>query len=351
MTPSSRSTFLSQRLGLIFSVMLLPGTTTCIRGFTPHVTKFSHCRSFHSTTTRFLNRFLFDNLETKSDDAFNTTNTSETVPRVILAKDDYRTVHAAKTLGLSNGDKIRAGVVSCGEHDGLWTDDATIEWIPEGKVKKPEVQKNGNPPGSLSIQLDNLLPPDAPSDQILVSLLLALPRPLQLGRMLPMISQMGVDQLILTSADKVPKDYFGSHLFRKPEKLQELMIEGLCQAGDVRLPKLKIIRNLRRFLDEDLEEVFPAAEYARVIAHPKRASDTKDPLRMGQVKFPVNSPPRMVVAVGPEGGWTEPNELDLFQKHGFQQCTLGTRTLRSDCAVVSLLGLAHEACYQQGQGS
>ena len=166
-----------------------------------------------------------------------------------------------------------------------------------------------------------------------------------------MISQMGVDQIILTSADKVPKDYFGSHLFRKPEKLQELMIEGLCQAGDVRLPKLKVIRNLRRFLDENLDEVFPADEYARVIAHPKRANDTKDPLRIGQVKFPTASPPRMVVAVGPEGGWTEPDELDLFQKHGFQQCTLGTRTLRSDCAVVSLLGLAHEACYQHGQES
>lgn len=164
-----------------------------------------------------------------------------------------------------------------------------------------------------------------------------------------MISQMGVDQLILTSADKVPKDYFGSHLFRKPEKLRELMIEGLCQAGDVRLPKLSVIRNLRRFLNDDLDEVFPADEYARVIAHPKRASENKDPLRLSQVQFPTKSPPRIVVAVGPEGGWTEPNELDLFQEHGFQQCTLGTRTLRSDCAVVSLLGLAHEVCYQEGQ--
>lgn len=174
---------------------------------------------------------------------------------------------------------------------------------------------------------------------------------LQLGRMLPMISQMGVDHLILTAADKVPKDYFGSHLFRKPEKLQDLMIEGLCQAGDVRLPKLTVIRNLRRFLDENLDDMFPSEEYARVIAHPKRANDTKDPLRMSQVQFPKTAPPRMVVAVGPEGGWTEPDELDLFQKLGFQQCTLGTRTLRSDCAVVSLLGLAHEVCYQQGQKS
>lgn len=101
----------------------------------------------------------------------------ETTPKVILPKDDFRTVHAAKILGLKNGDTIRAGVVSCEEHNGLWTDEATVEWIPEGKVKKPEVLKNGNPPGSLSVQLNSLAPQDAPSDQILVSLILALPRP------------------------------------------------------------------------------------------------------------------------------------------------------------------------------
>jgi RsmE family RNA methyltransferase len=169
--------------------------------------------------------------------------------------------------------------------------------------------------------------------------------------MLPMISQMGVDQLILTGASKVPKDYFGSHLFRKPEKLQELLIEGLCQAGDVRLPKLHVVRNIRYFLNEELENRFPSDEYARVIAHPRRLIDTKDPLRLGEITFPGTIPPRVVVAVGPEGGWEEPGELDLFQSYGFQQCTLGTRTLRSDCAVVSLLSLAHEVCYEQGQNS
>ena len=46
----------------------------------------------------------------------------------------------------------------------------------------------------------------------------------------------------------------------------------------------------------------------------------------------------------PEGGWEEPNELDMFANMGFQEVTLGTRVLRSDVAVVSLLALAHEIC-------
>jgi RsmE family RNA methyltransferase len=303
-------------------------------------------RCIHSTMTCQLNRFLFDPEETCLTDS------DPSVPTVILPQDDYRTIHAAKILGLKNGDTIRAGIVGSGESPGRWTDDATVEWIPLPPVKKPEVLKNGNPPGSLSIRLNDLISFDAKESssddsKILVSLILALPRPLQLGRILPMISQLGVDQLVLTSAKKVPRDYFGSHLFRKPQVLRERLIEGLCQAGDCQLPKLHVIRNLRTFLADDLDRMFPRETYARVLAHPKRMNQTKEPLRMGQIVFPTTSPARIVLAVGPEGGWEEPEELEVFQELGFQQVAMGTRTLRSDCAVIGLLSLAHDVCHAQ----
>jgi RsmE family RNA methyltransferase len=280
----------------------------------------------------FLNRFLFDPAEI---------DVSE-VPTVTLTKDDYRTIHAAKILGLQNADTLRAGVVSCEYHDGLTTDHAIVEWIPEGKVKKAEPLANGDPPGSLRIRLERLQPPEEEQSLSPVSLILALPRPLQLGRMLPMISQLGVDQLILTEARKVPKDYFGSHMFRKPHLLTERLIEGLCQSGDVRLPRVHIVRHLSHFLDNDLDELFPLHCYARVIAHPQR-KDQPAVKRMRQVDFPA-SLPRLVLAIGPEGGWEEPNELQRFMEHGFQQVTMGSRVLRSDTAVVSLLALAHDVC-------
>ena len=324
------------------------------------ITPRTQVRKFQGTTICRLNRFLFSPEEASTlDDSTETTPTSV----ITLPKDDYRTVHAAKTLGLKNGDCIRAGVVGSSDGDGTagqWTDEATVEWLPEGKVKKAEVLKNGNPPGSLSIRLNNLksihesdASTSPASDPIHVSLILALPRPLQLGRILPMISQIGVDHLILTSASKVPKDYFGSHLFRKPEVLEEKLIEGLCQAGDVRLPKLHVVKNLGKFLRSDeFEELFPRDSCARVLTHPKRHDDKEEPLRMSEVKFPSNSPPKIVVAVGPEGGWEEPVELDMFKNDcGFQQITLGSRTLRSDVAVAGLLSLAHEACHAQEQNA
>lgn len=299
----------------------------------------THRSSIHSSIVCRLNRFLFDASEVDHQ--------SDGERTVTLQKDDYRTVHAARILSLRNGDTVRCGIVSCTEHDGLVTDEATIQWLPEGKVKKSEPLGNGDPPGSLRISLKLMRPPNMLMEKPSVSLILALPRPLQLGRMLPMISQMGVDTLILTEARKVPKDYFGSHLFRKPEFLTERLIEGLCQSGDVQLPKVRVIRQLSHFLNNELDCIFPANEFARVIAHPQRGLFEKKGTRIREVQFPCSSEGRrrMLVAVGPEGGWEEPDELDRFtHDHGFQQVTMGSRVLRSDCAVVSLLGLAQDAC-------
>ena len=308
-------------------------------------------RNFHATTTLHLNRFLFDPNE------LDASLTAEQ-PSVTVAKDDYRTIHAAKILGLHNGDTVRAGVVrdaveptdGSSPYAGLVTDEATVQWVPEGRVKKAEPLGNGNPPGSLRITLHNLIPPPLVPERPLVSLILALPRPIQLNRMLPMITQMGVDHLVLTQAQKVPRDYFGSHLFRDPQRLRERFIEGLCQAGvDVRLPRVTVVKNLRHFLHNDLERCFPSGSYARVIAHPERVGRfTVEPVVgsfVENMKFPCHSPRRVVLAVGPEGGWAEPDELNLLtQDYGFQTVTLGPRVLRSDVAVIALMALAHEAC-------
>ena len=315
---------------------------------------------FHSTTRLSLNRFLFDPIELDSASSFSW-------PTVTIPKDDYRTVHAAKILGLHNGDTVRAGVVIDPDDDdnnnkenkcsqqyaGLITDTATVQWIPEGKVKKAQPLGNGDPPGSLQITLHDLHAPPAVSPTPPISLILALPRPLQLNRLLPMICQMGVDHLVLTHAQKVPRDYFGSHLFRHPNRLRERLVEGLCQASvDVRLPRVTVVKNLRHFLHDDLDRLFPLTTHARVMAHPERVvvpgSHVTVPV-VGRfddnVQFPLSANRRVVLAVGPEGGWAEPEELDLLtQTFHFQTVTLGPRVLRSDVAVVALMALAHEAC-------
>lgn len=310
---------------VVYGVMAL--ITRLALSFPPRI------RSYGTSSACCLNRFLFS----QSEIIYNGTE-----PTVTIEKDDYRTSHASKILCLRNGDRIRAGVVSDDSNEGMLTDAASIEWIPQGKVKKAEPLANGDPPGLLKIHLRSLKPSSDKLALPAVSLILALPRPLQLGRILPMIAQLGVDRLVLTEARKVPKDYFGSHLFRG-KLLTERLIEGLCQAGDARLPRVQVVRHLNNFLSQDLDALFPSSLYARILAHPQRDDAPASP-RVRDVQFPNNQSPRLVLAVGPEGGWEEPDEIQLWCSHGFQQITMGDRVLRSDCAVVSLLALAHDAC-------
>jgi RsmE family RNA methyltransferase len=318
---------------IVVNLMLLLATNR--RGVTSFGFHRIACnRLLHSSVVCRLNRFLFDPSEVDVDGI-------EAAPTVTLPKDDYRTIHASNVLGLHNGDTVRAGLVSGETNNGLVTDQARIQWIPEGKVKKAEPLGNGHPPGSIQFTLNHLT--ELPrQDNTQLSLILALPRPLALGRVLPMIAQMGVDHIILTGAAKVPKDYFGSHLFRNSDQLRERLVEGLSQAGDVRLPQLTICKSLKHFLDDDLDRLFPVDDYARVVCHPQRASEALAK-RMRDVEFPLGKN-RILLAVGPEGGWEEPTELDRFREFGFQQVTLGTRILRSDVAVVSLMSLANDVC-------
>jgi len=51
---------------------------------------------------------------------------------------------------------------------------------------------------------------------------------------------------------------------------------------------------------------------------------------------------RVLLAVGPEGGWNE-FEISLLRSHGFEPVSMGERTLRSDTACVALLALVHDA--------
>ena len=331
----------------------------CARAFSPTTAAVLLHRNFRSTLRLDLNRLLFDPTELDPPPTAGVDAHEESTVTVTIPKDDYRTIHAAKILGLHNGDTVRAGVVldeTTETHPaaGLVTDTATVLWKPEGKVKTAApLAKSGDPPGSLQLTLHDLGPPTAVPVVPPVSLILAVPRPLQLNRLLPMICQLGVDHLVLTAAAKVPRDYFGSHLLRhdRARLRRAACTEGLCQAGvDVRVPRITVVRHLRHFLQHDLDALFPVDRCARVLAHPQRRRDTEDGTVVvtgrfdDNVQFPAGDR-RIVVAVGPEGGWQEPEELDMLTgEFGFQTVTLGPRVLRSDVAVVALLALAHEAC-------
>lgn len=259
-----------------------------------------------------LNRILVDEAEVNADNT------------VVLEKDDYRFNHIRTILKLEEGDSLKLGVTDVG-----LTDDGCVR-----NSSKAAVVLFLGAPGTLDTSSA------AHAAACCVDLLLAVPRPLRLERLLPIIACMGVGQLVLLGAAKVEKDYFGSHLFRRPDEMRRGFVEGLSQAAvDVRCPTVSVHKRLGDFLSDDLDARFPPEIYKRVIAHPPSAGQPEQRL----MSLPADGArqTRVVVAVGPEGGW-EDQEVQLFLDRGFEPVSLGGRILRTDMAVPVLLGLAHE---------
>jgi hypothetical protein len=53
--------------------------------------------------------------------------------------------------------------------------------------------------------------PLTPTPRPRVSLILTVPRPQRLKRIIPILGNLGIHKLILTGANDVPNDYFGEH--------------------------------------------------------------------------------------------------------------------------------------------
>lgn len=154
-------------------------------------------------------------------------------------------------------------------------------------------------------------------------LILAPPRPRVMKRLLPQLASLGVGRIFLVGAKKVEKDFWGATLL-KEDNYRPLLVEGLMQAGTSAMPTLEVRRNFRKFINEEFEGLF-ADVGRRVVAHPYGAETSAGA-----------SEGRLLLAVGPEGGWTD-DEVSLLESHRFARYSLGPRILRTDTALIALL--------------
>ncbi|HUR21553.1 MAG TPA: RsmE family RNA methyltransferase [Vicinamibacterales bacterium] len=184
--------------------------------------------------------------------------------------------------------------------------------------------------GPDSVTLDCVFDASTP-ERARVDLLLAMPRPKVLRRLWAQLSALGVGQVILTNAEKVERDYFDSHV-TQDYCFRPLLIEGLQQARDTRMPRVSVHKRFTVLIEDDLDRLFPAGR--RLVAQ-----SGSGPFRS------VLSPPvadRVLVAIGPEGGWND-FELALLERHGFVRAGLGSRTLTTTTACIAALSAVHDA--------
>lgn len=166
-----------------------------------------------------------------------------------------------------------------------------------------------------------------------VDLLLAMPRPKVMNRLWPVLAALGVGRILVSNAWKTERNYFDTHVL-EPAHVREGLVEGLQQARDTRLPQVSVHKQFKKLVEDKLDGFGPYA--ARLVAHPGADFFPSEKL----AALPREA--RVLLAVGPEGGWT-PFELDLLAAHGFEAVSWGPRSLRTDTACAVLLGLIYAA--------
>lgn len=243
----------------------------------------------------------------------------EVAPHGLAILSGHRAAHVAGVLGARAGDTVRAGLV-------------------DGPVGTAVVRETHGQTVTLQCAFDARTPPLPPVD-----LLLALPRPKVLKRLWAQFAAIGVGRIILTNAARVERNYFDTHVLDEAF-FRPLLIEGLQQARDTRLPRVSIHRCFRPLIEDELDGLSDAG--VRIVADPsggERIGDVVPRLRTEAPAGPGRTAgERVLLAIGPEGGWV-PFELELLARHRFIACGMGPRTLRTDTACIALLALVHEA--------
>ena len=169
----------------------------------------------------------------------------------------------------------------------------------------------------LQINLDQ-----APPAKLPLTLLLALPRPKMLKRVLQTVASMGVPRLILLNSYRVEKSFWQTP-FLHPEAIREQLILGLEQSRDTHLPEVSIEKRFKPFVEDQLPQL--AAGTLGLAGHPGDY-----PSCPRAVEQPVT------LAIGPEGGWIA-YEVEKLAAAGLQPVQLGERILRVETAVTALL--------------
>jgi len=152
-----------------------------------------------------------------------------------------------------------------------------------------------------------------------------MPRPKAVRRVLAAVASLGVDRLVLLNAARVEKSYFDSKVLAEA-RIHKHLLDGLEQAQDTVLPEVVVAERFRPFVEDTLEGLVGPSQ--RRVLHPGPMEGSRP-----------SSGERLVLAIGPEGGWV-PFERELLAAHGFTPLGLGPRTLRTETVVPFALGWA-----------
>jgi len=226
---------------------------------------------------------------------------SDWIADAIAVVRDHRAVHMREVLRAQVGDSLRVGLLGglCGQ--------GVIEALDPSGVR-------------LHVQLSEPPPPRHRFD-----IVLALPRPKMLRRILRQCAEFGIADLHLIHSARVEKSYWQSPLLQ-PARVEEALLAGLERSRDTIAPRVHLHRRFRPFLEDQLPGL--------CAGRPCWLADRGAPLSL------ADAPPvPAVVMIGPEGGFV-PFEVQLAEAVIARRVGLGERILSVDTALTTVLAQA-----------
>ena len=224
---------------------------------------------------------------------------AELGPDLTCTLSGRRARHLREVLRVEVGSTVRAGVIG-------------------GQIGSAEVVRDDGESFFIKLNLDSPPPP-----RMNVELVLAMPRPKVLTRVIESCAAFAIRRIDLTNAWRVDKSYLRSPRLASTELALAARL-GAEQGATTHLPEIAVHERLMSLLDTR----FPhASDGPRLIAHPGAPP----------IERAVRAPGPLVLAIGPEGGWIQ-RELDTFVARGFQPVSIGMPILRVEAAVAAALG-------------
>lgn len=211
---------------------------------------------------------------------------------------DHRFEHCVRQLKCNIGDELKVG---------LWNDNQGLAIV--SALSAEEI--------TLTTELSQTPPQASP-----VKLLLAMPRPKVLRRVLRSAIELGVKEIHLINTWKVEKSYWQTPWLSE-SSLHDINCEALSLAKDTIPAKITIHKRFKPFVEDEL--ALWVSDHNCIIAHPAPQPLTPN----------VEKPTWL--AIGPEGGFTD-YEVQKLQDIGFDPQHLGYRILRVENAVSAALG-------------
>ncbi|TCB81183.1 16S rRNA (uracil(1498)-N(3))-methyltransferase [Acinetobacter sp. ANC 4173] len=155
-----------------------------------------------------------------------------------------------------------------------------------------------------------------------VTLIVAMPRPKVLRRLIMDSVTIGVEKIVLLHSYRVDKSYWQTPFL---QQIDQYVTLGLEQAGDTVAPKIEIYKRFKPFV-EDVLPTWITPEKPAYVAHP-----------YADINMPNAMTHACTLLIGPEGGFI-PYEIELLEQNGCQAVSLGNRILRTETAISYILG-------------